>query len=199
VEVFVNHPAHAKPGGYWRGDAAPPRVAQWRDALMASYRLPPDAGLSFTHAHVPLHACDAHALRDNWAFVRRGDAYLALTASTPLSWVAATTGARRELRAPGPRTVWLCQMGRRADDGDFAAFQARVLAQAVDFAAPTLRWTTPQGDELALAPEAPLRVNGQPVTLPAARHYATPFGVVDAPAEQMDIRVGSSLLRLDFT
>jgi hypothetical protein len=202
--VFVNHPAHygqqaVDIPNFWRGNRTLPRVAQWKDALIAIYHLPGDDWLGFSHAYFPLYAFDEYHLQDNWAFARRGEAYLALTASTPLQLMTGGLAARRELRAPGPKTIWLCQMGRAAQDGAFEEFQAKVLAAPVAFAGLAVRWTTLRHETLAFDWEGPLFVDdaAQPIT--GFKHYETPYCTVDAPAREMDIQVGEYLLKLDFS
>ena len=45
-----------------------PRVAQWKDVLIAAYQLLKDDWMGFTHAYFPIHAFDEHVLRQGWAF-----------------------------------------------------------------------------------------------------------------------------------
>ncbi len=76
--IFVNHPVcatldDARSPNFWRGNGVLPRVAQWRDALIALYRLPEDDWMGFTHAYFPVHAFDAYELRAGWAFAKKGD------------------------------------------------------------------------------------------------------------------------------
>ena len=136
--VFSNHPAcmsedeEAEPN-FWRGNGVLPRVAQWKDVLIALYRLPEDDRLGFTHAYFPTMDFDETILRDNWAFGRHGDGYIALTASQPLELVNQGKTANRELRAYGRQTAWLCHMGRMAIDGDFSAFQEKILGLKIKF------------------------------------------------------------------
>jgi hypothetical protein len=141
--VYVTHPACATQGeghtpGFWLGNVRLPRVAQWKDALIAVYNLPEDDWMGYTHAYFPAYAFDAYAIRKNaqeqtWAFAQKDAGYIALTTSQEMTWMTNGPGAYRELRAYGQETVWCCQMGRAALDGDFATFQERVLAQPLTF------------------------------------------------------------------
>jgi hypothetical protein len=221
--VFVNHPAHCGPDtqdgpGFWQGDRTLPRVAQWKDTLVALYQLPEDDWLGFTHAYFPLYAFDEHRLHENWAFARCGDAYLAITAecdsdeshsaesdsaSSPLTLINHGPGARRELRVSGHKVVWLCQMGRAAVDGSFAEFQAKILASERSLDPRALRYTAPSGEHLSFSWDGPLRVNGQPQPITGFKHYETPYCTVDFPVEEMNIQAesdsgGDYLLNLDF-
>lgn len=201
--VFVNHPAHCGPDtrdgpGFWQGDRMLPRVAQWKDTLVALYQLPDDDWMGFTHAYFPLYAFDEYHLHANWAFARCGDAYIALTASSPLTLINHGIGACRELRAPGREVVWLCQMGRTRVDGSFAEFQARMVASGPSLDPRSVRYTAPSTDHLDFSWDGPLRVNGQPQPITGFKHYETPYCTVDFPVEEMNIQVGEYLLNLDF-
>ncbi|MGC9347468.1 MAG: hypothetical protein ACP5JG_04940 [Anaerolineae bacterium] len=205
--VTVNAPVHAGTRAdivpnFWQGDRSPPVVAQWKDALVVRYELDDDDRMGFTHAHFPTYAFDEYALQGNWAFVRKGDAYLALTASSPLTLMRDGPGAHRELRAYGKRTFWLCQVGGAEEDGDFVAFQERVLAAEPRFdphdGEAALRWTTLRGVTMEVDAEGQLTVDVDPPRF-GDFHYVTPYCTVGFPAEQMDIQIGEELLRLDFS
>jgi hypothetical protein len=202
--VFVNHPAHCGPDsaegpGFWQGERILPRVAQWKDTLISCYALPQDDWLGFTHAYFPLYAFDEYYLQGNWAFARRGEAYLALTASAPLTLLSHGAGAHRELRALGHRVTWLCQMGRSAVNGAFAEFQESVLAADLILNPGSVELTTPGGEHLTFGWDAPLFVNGQPQQITDVHHYDTPYCTADFPAEEMTIQAGEYLLNLDFS
>ena len=112
---------------FWHGNVILPRVAQWKDVLIAVHKLPDDDWMGFTHAYFPLYAFDEHALRDGWAFARKGDGYLALTAAQGLTPITRGDNAYRELRSYGTQNIWLCHMGRAARDGSFDEFQRAML------------------------------------------------------------------------
>jgi len=201
--VFVNHPPVISEDGahrpnFWAGNYVLPRVAQWKDALIALYNLPEDDWLGFTHAHFPVYMFDAYEVRDNWAFARKGDGYLALYASTGLSLVKRGPAAYRELRAYGRETVWVCQMGRAAVDGSFETFQNKVLESALDVQGLTVRYTTLRGETLALGWEGAFLRDGEEQPLSGFKHYENPYCVAELPASEMDIRFGDYVMRLVF-
>ncbi|MDI7277363.1 MAG: hypothetical protein QME94_15405, partial [Anaerolineae bacterium] len=71
--VFANHPAcatddEAHRPGFWVGNQVLPRVAQWKDVLIAIHNLPEGDWMGFTHAYFPTCAFDEHVLREGWAF-----------------------------------------------------------------------------------------------------------------------------------
>jgi hypothetical protein len=201
--VFVNHPPVISEDGahrpnFWAGNSILPRVAQWKDALIALYNLPEDDWLGFTHAHFPVYMFDAYEVRDNWAFARKGDGYLALYASNGLSLVKRGPAAYRELRAYGRKTVWVCQMGRAAVDGSFEAFQNKVLESTVDVQGLTVRYTTLRGETLAFGWDSAFLRDGEEQTLTGFKHYENPYCVAELPASEMDIRFGDYVMRLVF-
>jgi hypothetical protein len=175
-----------------------PRVAQWKDALIAVHNLPYDDWMGFTHAYFPIAAFDEHALRDGWAFARKGDGYLALTAAQGLELIAQGDNAYRELRSYGQRNIWLCHMGRAARDGSFEEFQQAVLALNVHFEELSARCATLRGETLAFGWEGPLLVNGQEQALAGFKHYDSPYCVAELGATQIEIGYGDQVLRLNF-
>lgn len=206
--VFVNHPAccsedDARRPNFWAGNAVLPRVAQWKDVLIAVYRQPEDDWLGFTHAYFPIRAFDDSATRSapngrRWAFAHKGRGYLALTAARGLDATISGASAYRELRSYGNRNVWVCHLGRAALDGDFAAFQERVLALDVRFDELSARVPTLRGETLAFGWEGPLLRNGREEPTAGFMHYENPYCVADLPAPRMDIQFGDQVLRLNF-
>ncbi len=212
--VFVTHPAcmgdhNAQRPNFWCGNRILPRVAQWKDVLIAVHNAPPadtpEADwLGFTHAYFPAHAFDAYTLREDagghlWAFAQKGEGYLALTAAQPMQLIQRGPYAYRELRSYGWPNVWLCHMGRVALDGDFDAFQEKVLALDVTFEGPSVRCATLRGEQLAFGWEGPLLRNGEAEAITGFKHYENPYCVADVGAESMDIRFGNQGLRLHVT
>jgi hypothetical protein len=202
--VYTNHPVHCGSdiescAGFWRGNGVLPHIAQWQDALIAIYRLPPDDWLGFTHAHFPLDAFDQFAFQDNWAFGSYGNGYIALTASAPLTLMKTGRGAQRELRAYGQMSTWVCQIGCREVDGSFTDFQTRVRSLSLTFGDLTCAYQSLRGTHLVSSWQEPLQVNGRtPIMADPALHYDTPFCRTPFPAEQMDIQFGSDIVRLEF-
>ena len=201
--VFVNHPGcmnqkQAYRPNFWRGNGVLPRVAQWKDLLIALYRLPDDDWRGYTHAHFPLAAFDQHALQGGWAFACEGEGYLAISASHGFELLTSGPGAYRELRAAGKQNVWLCQMGRAAQDGSFAEFKTRVLALSVALDGLQVSCTSLRGDALTFGWTGPFTVNGMAQPLSGFKHYENPYCVCDLGAAEMEIQHGEWLLRLNL-
>lgn len=201
--VFVNHPPCVSEDGshrpnFWCGNALLPRVAQWKDVLVALHNLPAEDWLGFTHAYFPQASFDETVIRDGWAFARQGNGYLALTALT--GFTVTTTGdhAHRELRAYGQQQAWFCQAGRAAVDGSFAEFQQKVLALDITFEDLAVHATTLRGDSIDFGWTGPLLVNEVAQPLGNFRHYDSPFCVSELGATVMEIRAWQQAMQLDF-
>nr|HMN60535.1 hypothetical protein [Anaerolinea sp.] len=201
--VFTTHPgcsaevdAHAP--NFWLGNGVLPRVAQWKDTLIALYNLPADERLGFTHAYFPTAHFDEYALQGNTAFSRKGDGYLAISASQGLELVMEGRTAFRELRSAGRQNAWLCQVGRAALDGDFASFQQKVLAQETRVDGLRVEVRTLRGEMLALDWSGPFLRDGVEQVLEGFPHFDNPYTRAEFPCRQMEIKTDDYLLRLDF-
>ena len=201
--VFVTHPActsenDARQPNYWAGNAVLPRVAQWKDALIAIYQLPEDDWMGFTHAYFPIHAFDEYAVHAGWAFARKGYGYLAITASQGISLTKSGPYALRELRSYGHKNIWLCHMGRAALDGDFSTFQKRMLALDVEYGDAVVRLNTLRGEALSFGWQGPFLRNDVDQPLSGFDHYEHPLVVSEFPSRRLEIRFDETALRLEF-
>lgn len=201
--VFVNHPPVMSEEGahrpnFWSGNYILPRVVQWKDVLIALHDLPEDDWLGFTHAYFPAYAFDEYAIRGDWAFARKGDGYLALGASQGLSLIKYGPAAYREVRAYGQQNVWICQMGRAALDGDFNAFQDKVLGLDFDVEGLQVRFETLRDETLEFGWNMSLLRDGQEEPVKDFKHYENPYSVTELNAEEMDIQFGELVMRLQF-
>jgi hypothetical protein len=201
--VFVTHPActseaEARQPNFWAGNVVLPRVAQWKDALIAVHQLLKDEWMGFTHAYFPIYAFDEYVLRQGWAFARKGNGYLAITAKQGIQLMKHGYYALRELRSYGLQNIWLCHMGRAALDGEFSSFQEKILALPVKFVDSEVRFTTLRGEVLSLGWQGPFLRDNIEQPLSGFRHYDNPFATSEFPSRQMDVRYGERLLRLNF-
>lgn len=202
--VFVTHPPCISEEGshrpnFWHGNAILPRVAQWKDLLIAVHKLPQDDWLGFTHAYFPTARFDEYVIEGGWAFARKGDGYLALKAATGLRLMTKGPSAYEELRAEGSHNLWICQMGRAAQDGAFSEFQAKVLGLAVTITDLDVTVQSLRGEEIAFGWQAPLVVNGEEQPITGFNHYENPFCTSALGAESMIIRSWHHAMQLDFS
>ncbi len=201
--VFVTHPAstsenNAHHPNFWAGNAVLPRVAQWKDALIAVYELPEEDWMGFTHAYFPVYAFAEYSIQGEWAFARKGDGYLAITASQGFKLIKSGHYAFRELRSYGHHNIWLCQMGRAALDGDFSSFQKKVLELDIEYFDSSVRFQTLRGETLSFGWQGPFQRNDHEEPLSGFPHYENPYVTSEYPSDQLEIRFGESALRLHF-
>jgi hypothetical protein len=201
--VFTNHPAcmsenEAHLPGFWLGNAILPRVAQWKDVLLAVYNIPEDDWMGFTHAYFPIYAFDEHTFFKGWAFARKGSGYLALTCARDFELIKRGPDGYRELRSYGGKNIWLCQMGRESLNGEFLDFQKKVVELQINWQELSMNFTSLQGDQLSFGWQDSLLVNGREQAITGFKHIENPYCSVELPTKQIDISYGDFLVRLDF-
>lgn len=202
VTIFTSHPTCASENGayrpnYWAGNAILPRVAQWKDILIALYDFAEDDWMGFTHAYFPVHGMDEHEIQEHWAFGKVGNGYIALAAANGLNFQTHGDNAYRELHSPGTPNTWLCQMGRAALDGSFREFIEKVLALPVKFKKKEIELTSLRGDQLRFSWQGTLQLNGESL-LNNFKHYDNPYCACEMDAAIMEIHYTESMLRLHF-
>ncbi|MCX7671793.1 MAG: hypothetical protein N2439_17205, partial [Anaerolineae bacterium] len=199
--IYTTHPtrfsqADACEAGWWLGNGSLPRVAQWKDALIALYNLPENDWLGFTHAYFPIYAFNEHVLEGGWAFARVEEGYVALYAGQGFTLMRTGPDAQRELRSPGLRNVWLCQMGSKDMDGSFEAFRQKVLARPPVINGLHVSWHTIRGEHLTFDWRGPLLRNGQEEPIVGLKHHESIYGQAEFPADTMDITYDQDVMRL---
>jgi hypothetical protein len=90
-------------------------------------------------------------------------------------------------------------MGRAALDGEFEAFQERVLALPLAFEARAVQFETLRGETLTFGWDGPFSRDGVTQALSGFKHYENPYTVTDLDAPEMEIRSEHYLMRLRFT
>jgi hypothetical protein len=201
--VFANHPAwmsesEAHQPGFWLGNAILPRVAQWKDILIAVHNLPEGDWMGFTHAYFPIYAFDEWELDGGWAFARKGKGYLAITAKAGIELIKRGPDGYRELRSYGRENIWLCHMGRDDVDGYFRSFKKDILKMRPEWGPLSVRFNSLRKEKLSFGWEGPLLVDGNEQPITGFKHIDNPYCTVDLPAKQMDIAYGEVVLRLNF-
>ena len=201
--VFVTHPACVSEDGahrpnFWHGNVILPRVAQWKDLLVAVHNMPDDDWMGFTHAYFPTYAFDNWKTQDGWAFAQVGEGYLALTASRGIELITSGDNAYRELRSYGTQNVWLCMMGRKALDGTCHEFQKKILKLDISLSAQSVHGDTLRGETVDFGWQGPLLVNeiDQPIT--DFKHYDSPLCQAEIGDGLMEIQLGEQMMRLKF-
>ena len=199
--VFTNHPGAAdetsRPN-FWAGNGVMPRAAQHRNVLACIYHTPPDDAFPFSHAYFPRAAFDDVIERGHWIFARKDDGYLALYSQHPVRWLPDGDGAVVEARAESPDNIWLVEMGRRADWGDFAAFVDAVAASTVTCDGLHVSYKSPSQGKLDFGWTGPLRIAGEESSLHDYPRFDNPYCQCAFTAPQTHIRRGDESLILNF-
>ena len=200
--VFVNHPGSSARNDsvepcFWLGNAVLPRIAQHKDVVLAIYNVPSDDWMGFTHAYFPTSAFDEYKITKKWAFARKADGYLAITAS-PLEFIETGQGAYRELRCSSPKAVWICQMGSLVLDGDFKNFQKKVANSPMEFMDLAVNYKTLRGDNLHLDWAGNFLIDGQEQTTLSQQHFHYPFIRAEYPCHKLEVEYNNYVLRLNF-
>jgi hypothetical protein len=185
----------------WTGSGSLPRVVQVAGAALVLYNpsltqraiFPP-----LTHAFFPRAAFDEVVDSGSWTFARKDDGYVGLFSAQPFVWQTQGAFAGREIVAPGARNAWVCVVGRRAEDGPFADFVARLEAAAIASlgsgnAAPgdplSVRFDAPGIGVLEMAWTGEPTLNGGPIPVSDFPRFENPY--CQAP-------FGARTLRIDF-
>ena len=180
------------------GNQTLPRVAQWKDVLVALYRPRPGDWLPWSHAYFPTFAFDEYKVEDKIAFARVGDGYLALVSANSIRLIEKGNSAFRELRSSGGNNCWLCQMGSKKPDGGFGRFCDRVRALPTSIEPMSVRWTTLRGQRMEFSWTGPLLLDGKEQLINNFPHFDTPYARAPWPADKIDIHHNGQSLVLNF-
>ncbi len=228
---FTTHPARrtGPTPNYWAGSGVLPRAAQVGNVAIVIYRIHRKPALyvrgrlPFTHAWLPRDCFDEVVEREGWIFARKGDGYLALRSQQPTRWQeepgedvspadgicpADGAGRARELIAEGRSNIWICEVGRREDDGhfaagsfaagSFAAFTDRICAAPVRYRDSGVVYDSPSQGRLEFGWRGPLRRNGEVVPLHDYPRYDNPYVRAEFPAARVAVSAGGCELVLDW-
>jgi hypothetical protein len=116
TQIYVTHAPNsstsssARPNA-WAGNRILPRARQFRDVVLALYRIPPDDPMGYTHAWFPLSTLDSWEQRGVWTIGRKGNGVVALACEGGARIVTSGPDAYQELRPNGPGTAWVCVVG----------------------------------------------------------------------------------------
>ena len=175
-----------------------PRAAQHQNVLVCIYHVPPDDAFPFSHAYFPRAAFDEVTERGNWVFARKEDGYLALYSQHPVRWLADDEGAIVEARADAPDNVWLLEMGRCTDWGDFAAFVEAVAASVVRCDGLHVHYESPSVGLVTFGWTGPLQIAGQDIALHSYPRFDNAYCQCSFTDPAVHIQRGEQTLTLNF-
>jgi hypothetical protein len=203
---FSTHPGHTgdTSAGYWIGSGNLPRTAQFKNVLIAVYRISRLPGiyitnrLFFTHAWFPQDKFDEVREEGGWIFGRKGNGYIALYSRNGYRWREAGEYAHREVIAEGTRNIWVCEMGRAAMDRRFDDFIRSILQARLFFAGEGIRYASPSQGLIEFGWDEAMRVKGKAIALDGYPRYENPYSSAPFPPEEITVSHGQHWLKLDF-
>lgn len=189
---FTTHPAKIEgpTPNYWAGSGLLPRAAQYKNVAIAIYNIRKIPALYapvrhfFTHAWLPKDRFDQVLERDGWIFARKGNGYLALRSRNPYFWREdplqgghgyKPEDAGRETIANGARNIWICQMGRKAEDGEFSRFVQSISAARVAFNGLNVEFQSPGNGLIRFGWKGVFTVDDVEIPLKDYLRYDNPF------------------------
>ena len=214
--AFTTHPAteslDGPSPGYWVGYGTMPRAIQVKSVVISLYDVDTETELYvtnqplYTHAYFPKDKFDEAYKEDGWFLARKGDGYLALWSSDPdADWLQNVDPERPELGdyeiiADGEKTIWICELARASDYGDFAAFRAAILGASLsaDADALTVNYASPSQGRLKIGWNGSMTQDGDALFVGDYPRYDSPYGSSDFPADVISFQHAGQSLRLDF-
>jgi hypothetical protein len=158
---FTTHPARIQgvTPNYWAGSGLLPRAAQYKNLVIVIYNIEKIPALYvpirqfFTHAWLPKDNFDEVVEKDNWIFARKDEGYLALRPQNRYFWGTRShlpegegLGVRNstdEIIVESQQNIWLCQLGRKADDGAFEEFTDSIISAGLAFSGMNVEFQSP--------------------------------------------------------
>ena len=106
--------------------------------------------------------------------------------------------APNEVIVDGKKNIWICELGRREDDGNFAEFIEKICEAEIHFNGLAVRYQSPSQGWLEFAWTGPLKNSGQLVPLDDYPRYDNPYCQADFLTEQILIQTKNHDLILDW-
>ena len=205
---FTTHPARSSgpSPNYWNGNGSLPRVAQIKNVLIAVYNIYDGPALAIknrllmTHAWFPQESFDQVAENAGWIFARYGDGYLALYSQHTYEWRKAPGDQLpQEIVVPGKQNIWVCEMGRKAEDGTFTDFIHRISQSTIVFNKNAVVYHSPTQGQIWFGWDGQLRRNGKPLPLDDYPRYDNACSQVAFDDDVLSIDHGKHNLTLTWS
>lgn len=208
--------------GYWTGEAATPRSAQFERTSIHLYLPDYDEATDpllwsvfgyrdYTHAYFPQDHFDEVGMSGRWVLGRSGDGFVALWSWRQPEWriYDPAVTATRDMETPfdlvapgGPDNVWVCEVGRAADHGSFAEFAAAVTATDPEIVRDdqgfSVRWTSPSSGALEFSNSGPFVVDGVEIPLSDYPRHRSVWGETERLDPTLDVAAGDASMTIDL-
>ena len=216
---FTTHPGRigqASPN-YWEGSGVLPRSVQINNLNITIYNITTFfPGLYvpirnfYTHAWIPKDQFDEVIEKNGWIFVRKDKGYLALHSQQPYFWNEEGLEVEghhirkepedfgREVIALGKENIWLCQMGREAEDGSFEQFAKAVSSAGLTFSGQNVEYQAPGIGLVRFGWEGPLTVDGEIVNMDDYPRYDNPYVQAEFDPTEIHVKANNKELYLNW-
>jgi hypothetical protein len=213
---FTTHPAKIEglTPNYWTGSGLLPRTAQYKNLAITIYKIEKILALYvpirhfFTHAWLPKGKFDEVIEKSGWIFARKEEGYLGLYSMQSYIWGTykpcpedeqiELRESTEEIIADGAQNIWICQMGRKAEDGSFAAFVQKTSAAEITFKGLNVEFQSPGIGLVCFGWESPLSVDGVEIPLHDYLRYDNPFVRAEFPSDEIQVAAGELELYLNW-
>ena len=215
---FTTHPAKIEgvTPNYWAGSGLLPRAAQYKNVAVIVYNIEKIPALYvpikhfFTHAWLPKDKFDEVTEKNGWIFARKGEGYLALRSQNPYVWGTYRTetadpkgfqkpvGSDNEILVEAAQNIWLCQMGRKADDGMFAEFVENVSAAEIAFSGMNVEFQSPGNGAIRFGWQGGFSVDGVDIQLHDYPRYDNSYVKADFGSVESHIATDEHELHLNW-
>lgn len=217
---FTTHPGTigGKSPNYWEGSGLLPRSVQVKNLNITLYDIKPifpalyvPIKHIYTHAWLPKDKFDEVVEKDDWIFARKGDGYLALYSFQPNFWNTAEVEIagvhipkneqdfNRDVIALGKQNIWITQLGRKAEDGQFEEFMQKMLEAKLSFGTGMqVSFDSPGNGVVKVAWDGPVTVDGRDISLENYPRYYNPYVQTDKDPQEIHVEVEGEELYLNW-
>ena len=212
---FTTHPAKIEgvTPNYWAGSGLLPRAVQYKNVAII-YKIEKIPALYvpirhfFTHAWLPKDKFDEVVEKDGWIFARKDDGYLALRSMQPHVWSTYSplpTGEGTKVRASdeeiianGAQNIWLCQLGRKADDNSFEDFIDAICSASLTFSGLNVEYRSPGNGLVRFGWEGAFSVDNVEIPLHDYPRYDNSYVRAEFDPTEIKVAAGGHKLHLNW-
>ena len=215
---FTTHPAKIEgvTPNYWAGNGLLPRATQYKNVAIIVYNIEKIPAVYvpiwyfYTHAWLPKDKFDEVVERDHWIFARKDQGYLALRSQNPYLWGTYRTEngdpkesqkpieSDNEIIATCAQNIWICQMGSKAEDGEFSEFVETISAAKLNFNGMNVLFQLPGNGEIRFGWEGTLSVDNVEVLIKDYRRYDNSYSKAEFNGNEIEISVGGTQTQLEL-
>ena len=103
-----------------------------------------------------------------------------------------------EIIAHAAQNIWLCQLGREADDGSFEQFMDAIRLAELTFSEQNVEFRSPGNGLVRFGWEGALRVDGVNIQLHDYPRYENPYVKAEFDATEISVNNGGHQLHLNW-